>query len=270
MSSTVSLSNGLRLRVTAVLTQAPGQQTLKPELLAAKGDGVYRVFSDQNGVAVFAYELAFGQTSEGKRLRVTARPVGLMDGGKPTPTLSAEREFPPLESGGRVSIELFDVPPNGKVLDTLEMSRGGAAAAGASSIRFAGLTVKANGTTSSAKGDAAVSGRYAMFYLPGHGAYFFTTDASIGAPFVKAGWIDGPRMQFTIDNESFECISRLPIVASSRRAEVWVYHDPRYSPQGNWTRSDPGQPGRAADEFFAAASDSLNWFSTADRKEGTP
>jgi hypothetical protein len=38
---------------------------------------------------------------------------------------------------------------------------------------------------------------------------------------------------------------------------LWVYHDPNYKPAGNWTKADLASN---REEFFTAASDSLQWW----------
>jgi hypothetical protein len=45
---------------------------------------------------------------------------------------------------------------------------------------------------------------------------------------------------------------------SSDRGVTWIYHDPDFRPVGNWTQSDLRNASR--DQFFTAASDSLNWW----------
>jgi len=47
-------------------------------------------------------------------------------------------------------------------------------------------------------------------------------------------------------------------LTQSERGELWVYHDPNYKPEGNWTKTNPA--GGSDDEFFTAASDSLKWW----------
>jgi hypothetical protein len=98
-----------------------------------------------------------------------------------------------------------------------------------------------------------------MFYIPGRGGYFFSTDPPLGRAFVKSGSIDGNRMQFTVENNNYECTSAKPILPNSESAEVWVYHDPAYKPAGNWTQEIREGP-VPSEQFFAAASDSLSWW----------
>jgi hypothetical protein len=273
-SEAISLSSGLRVKITSTINELPEGQSLSPEMTAASGNSIYRIFRDENKLAVFAYELALQRSPDGTEVLLEVRPAGndfaskfpQADGGKPTPTLTAPRTYPPLTSGKRQSIDLFDAPPYGKVADVVDVSLKpeSAAAAGAGSLRFVGLTVKIGNMAAalSPGGESTVvTGLYVMFYIPGRGGYFFSTSAPEGRPFVKAGSIQGPLLKFTVENENYECTSQQPILAQSGSSEVWVYYDRKYKPTGNWTSNDPSQKGSGASRFFAAGSDSLDWFS---------
>jgi hypothetical protein len=61
-----------------------------------------------------------------------------------------------------------------------------------------------------------------------------------------------------LDNENYSCKSDAQILVHSAQGELWVYHDPNYKPAGNWTKSFPTNGSQ--DDFFAAASDSLDWW----------
>jgi hypothetical protein len=275
VSSGVSLGNGIRLRVSAnVSAQPANQQNLTASIEPASGNSVYRIYRDQNKLAVFAYELRLDRNPDGETMRLTVVPAGNefaqkfpnADGGKPTPTVPTTRDFSAVRSGQRVDVELFDTPPNGKVSDSVEvtLNRPGTPAANqvehspSDKIRFAGLKVSINGRAIDVGPPrAVVSGRFAMFYIPGRGGYFFAAEDPQNEKFVKAGWVDRNKMQFTLDNESFECMADVPILAGEARGELWAYHDPRYRPQGMPRSTNSPRPG---DEFSTAASDSLKWW----------
>jgi hypothetical protein len=265
--SAISLSNGVRVLITPSLKQVPDTQTLTPEIAPSAGTGIYRIFRDQNRLAVFAYELGFELTPDGSHVRVLVKPAGdafakrfpNADAGKPTPTVPADRSYGPLATGERASIELFDVPPNGAVADTVQVTLGSAGAAGSDQLRFAGLRVSVDRRPIAAGPARAVSGQYVMFFVPGRGGYFFATAPPPGHGFIKAGSVEGRRMQFTVDNQSWDCVSQDSILVHADRGEIWVYHDPQYQPQGNWTQSTPStKPGE--EQFFTAAADSLKWW----------
>jgi len=106
----------------------------------------------------------------------------------------------------------------------------------------------------------SVSGRYAMFYIPEQGGYFFSADPPNRGAFAKVGSIEGKRMRFTIDNVNFECTAAQPILAQAESSDVWVYHDASYEPAGNWTQVSGTAEEPDKVEFFTAASNTLNWW----------
>jgi hypothetical protein len=272
-SPVISLSNGVRLRITA----NPGNDArddahdpLKIEMKPATGNSVYRIFRDESGLAVYAYELVIQRLPDGD-FRIVAKPAGeefaakfpYADGGKPTPTLPKESESPPLNPGGRFTIE---IPTNPGLFehrtDTVQVqpdTSSGAATPAAPMIRFVGLQVAIHGEPVPTNGPSApVSGPYAMFFIPKRGGYFFSTQPVTTLPFVQAGAVDHMLLKFTIDNEDYECTASALILTQSERGQIWVYHDAHYKPAGNLTNSNPNP--QSPDEFFTAAADSLNWW----------
>ena len=272
-SSTVTLSNGVQVAITAGSPQGiPG--SVKIDLEPASGNSVYRIFWDENGLAVFVYELSVQRTEDGDHFRVTAkaatddfaRKFPNVDAGKPAPTLDQPRESPQLASGDHFDIE---IPTDPGVLENItdavqvRINARGVEPSDPSSpsvhFRFSGLKVYRDGTLASPQGPAAVvAGRYLMFYLPGRGGYFLSAEPVTSRPFVKAGVVDGMHLRFTLENHTYDCYSDLQILPRAEKSEVWVYHDPAYKPAGNWTGTHP--EAASSDEFFTAASDSLKWW----------
>ncbi len=258
-SSTVSLNNGVRIQVTANLGQPTGQQTLTVEMARASGDSFYRIFWDQNHLAVYAYELQVALMPNGSSLRAIAKPAETefasrypnADAGKPVPTLSAEHSLGPLGSGQRATLNLFEIPGMG--LDVSETIRVIFGAESGGAIRFSALTVASDGVVIAGPGAGSVAGRYAMFYIPGRGGFFFSREPVAGRAFLKAGTMEGNRMRFTIDNVDYECDSG----ATIGTGEIWVLHDAGYRPAGTWTGD--AQSG-FREQFFMGASDSLGWW----------
>jgi hypothetical protein len=289
-SSTISLDNGLSFSISATLGTPAETERLNVEMFRASGDSFYRVFKDQSGLAVFAYELELARASGENEFRVTARPAGDgfasrfpgADGGKPVPTLSADREFVIHVSSGTGSggaagnsaeIGLFTLEGQGlKVIDVarvtaIEAGAPGAAQSGQQTplLRLSGLRVSINGAPDITGFGGQVVGKFALIYIPGQGAYYFSVTAM--DKLTKAGSIDHHRMSFTVDNEAFECVADKDILARANSgesreesAEVWVYHDPAYAPAGNWTALAGPSASRGADRPFAAAADSLQWW----------
>jgi hypothetical protein len=275
-SSTISLSNGIRVKVTANTgsnTSNDASDNLKVEMKPATGNSIYRILRDDTGLAVWAYELVVDRLPDGDHFQIVAKPAGQefaakfpnADGGKPTPTFPIPIESPPLGAGGTFTV---DIPTNPGLFehrtDTVQVQpdprddgKSGTGGPPAPMIRFSNLKVSIAGKPVLANGPGAlVYGPYAMFYVPTRGGYFFSTQPVTSLPFVQVGDVDHNRLKFTVDNEDFECGSTVPILTQADRGQIWVYHDPQYKPAGNWTKSNP----KSADEFFTAASDSLNWW----------
>ena len=127
---------------------------------------------------------------------------------------------------------------------------------GKGALRFAGLRVSLDGKlVAGPPPPGAVSGRYVMFYIAGQGGYFFSTEPGRG--FVKTGTIDRTRMQFTLDNQTYDCLATAPILTTGDQGEVWVFRDPSFQPAGNWTQD---QNNGSSQSFFTAAADSLGWW----------
>ena len=273
VSADVALSNGVQLSVVT-RDQQGAAVALKVSMEPASGQSFFRIFRDENNLAVFAYELTVTRTSDGQQFRAIARPATEnfaarhpnADGGKPTPTLSATMESPLLDSGGSFVIPIPTAPELKQTLsDTVQVrlnARGAApVAAGqerSQEIRFSSLKVSIDNRPASPSGaGAAVAGRFAMFYVPGRGGYFFSLAPVDQPPFLQIGVVDGTHLKFTLENHGYDCTSDAAILTRTERGQLWVYHDPNYKPEGNWTKSEPAS---AREEFFTAAADSVRWW----------
>ncbi len=271
VSSRVSLSNGIQLTIST-RTDNGSPVSLNTSLEPATGNSFYRIFRDENKLAVFAYELEVARNEDGETFRVTAKPATEAfaarypnaDGGKPTPTLSSALSSRALNSGEGFAIPIPTDPGLGQMLtDTVQIlmrphGTGGEAPSDSAQIRFAGLKVYIQGKSASPSGAGSdVAGKYAMFYLPGRGGYFFSTQAVDQRPFQQIGIVDGKHLTFTVDNEMYDCTASAPVLVHSDSGQLWVYHDPSYKPAGNWTKNDAAGD---KDEYFTAASDSIRWW----------
>ena len=278
-SSTIALSNGARIEVTAGFGHPTGEETLTVEMARASGNSFYRIFWDQNHLAVYAYELALDLAPGGDRVLAAAKPAEEefashypnADAGKPVPTLSEVHDLGPLGSGQSATLGLFEIPGVGlAVSETLQVKLNQSGGTGGP-LRLAGIQVFADknagkGTerelVSGPAPKASVAGRYVMFYIPGRGAYFFSAEPVSDRAFVEAGSVDHNQMDFSIDNEAFHVTADAPILTQPESGDVWVYHDPAYKPSGNWTLDLTGATTAQSAEnaFFTAASDSLSWW----------
>src|ERR1700722_19337798 len=132
VSARVSLSNGLQLTI-ALRSDNATPATLKTSLEPASGDSFYRIFRDENNLAVFAYELEVTRTADGENFRIRAQAATEAfaakypnaDGGKPTPTLSTVLQSALLSSGEHFTIPIPSNPGLGQNLsDTVQIMLG--------------------------------------------------------------------------------------------------------------------------------------------------
>ena len=269
--ATATLGNGLRLRfVTDSGNGTPGP--LKTELRLASYNSVYRIFRDDTGLAVYAYELRVELTPDGDHFRLSAEPAGTefaakvpyADGGKPTPTLPRPIVSTPLDPGGKFTV---DIPTNPGLwehrTDTVEIQPGASVIprtdrkAPPAKLRFTGLQVFINGKLVSPAGPGTmVAGKYTMFYLPRYGGYFFSTEPVITNLLMRPATVDRTQLRFTIDDQTYLLNSEAPILLASEGGPVWVYYDRNYRPARRRPSENPN--GRVSDQFFTAASESLN------------
>jgi hypothetical protein len=267
-SSTVTISNGVELEVTADLGHPTGEEQLTVEMARASGNSFYRIFWDQNKLAVFAYELRVDLASNGESINLTALPCETefasrypqADAGKPVPSLSAERALSAIGSGQTALLPLFEIPGMGiHLTDTVRVKLNQAGGSGALHLAGARVMIKGQVISGASPPPSAVSGKFVMFYLPDRGGFFFSGGPVNGRPFVSTGMADRNILRFTVDNEDYEVVASAPIFSNADGGQVWVYHDPAYEPEGNWTQ-DPHSPTPGVEQFFTAGSDSLGWW----------
>ncbi|HEV2687001.1 MAG TPA: hypothetical protein VGV35_00565 [Bryobacteraceae bacterium] len=264
----VMLGNGVQVQITTKSSTGDAGH-LKADVTPAAENSVYRIFRDETGLAVYAYEIVVEGLPDGNHFQVIARPAGeefaakfpYIDGGKPTPTLPRPIESIPLLSGGRFTV---DIPTNPGWFehrtDTIQIGPARSGFQSVAKLRFVGLRVSINEKAVPIQGPGTmVAGRYVMFYIPGKGGYFFSTlPIETSRLAFVAGTVDGTRLRFAFGDEAYDCNAEAPILLESQSGQVWVYRDSNYSPRGSQNRRGP-RP-RASGEFFTAASDSMDWW----------
>jgi hypothetical protein len=74
-----------------------------------------------------------------------------------------------------------------------------------------------------------VSGPIIWFYLPERGRFIFSITPYEGYDFQKIGFVQGNKIAFQIAGDRYEWISTTPVFSGG--GNLWVLHDPNYSPQ---------------------------------------
>jgi hypothetical protein len=165
-----------------------------------------------------------------------------------------------MHPGQPIRFAVFSTPGAGvDVVDSVELTLDNQESTSSDgAVRFDRLKVYVNKNLAAPAANGSVSGRYAMFYIPGQGGFFFSSGPVPGKPFIMAGGFDRARMLFTIDNVTYDGVAVSPFLPQNNQGEAWVYHDPNYKPEGNWTKplNDPAELSRPP-QFFTAASNTL-------------
>ena len=80
------------------------------------------------------------------------------------------------------------------------------------------------------KSASPVAGALVWFYVQGRGRFIFSLAPRDGYEFQKVGVVDGNRIEFTMGGDRYEWLSASPILSGGGTWNVWVLHDPKYSP----------------------------------------
>jgi len=221
---------------------------------------IHRVLEDNAGGFIFGYDLLVAANPTLKQFKIEVRPLDRQfesklraektNGAEPART-DVAATFPKpaapqmLDDGDAFSLDLlvnqntgvkivdvvrvtFDrsnlrdpsprMMPRDFTLDAVELSMkdyrllidGNAIAAGKSAHGFAGALL--------------------WFYVQDRGRFIFSLAPHAGYDFQKVGIIDDNRIEFTLSGNRYEWLSSSPILPGGGTWNLWVLHDPRYSP----------------------------------------
>jgi hypothetical protein len=110
--------------------------------------------------------------------------------------------------------------------------RGAGGSGGSAGIGVSGGAdgiVRDASTTSGSGG--VLTGPAASIYVPGHGAYYFSLEASPG--FQEIGHASRDRLSFSLDGEDVEIAASQNVLKHSSYRPVWVKHDPSIKSKEN-------------------------------------
>ena len=249
------------------------RSALKTSLEPATGNSFYRIFRDENNLAVFAYELEVARTADGLNFRVTAKAATEAfatrfpnaDGGKPTPTLSSPLESPLLNSGEKVHHprpfqSRARTEPHRYGPDPAGPARSGErwrGELGADSFRGPeSLHPRKVGDPFRRRRRCVGSIRHVLYPRTRR---LFLLQRARGSAAVRTGGGGGRQASDASPSTMKPTIAprARPILVHADRGQLWVYHDPNYKPAGNWTKAIRAN---VKDEYFTAASDSMQWW----------
>jgi len=122
------------------------------------------------------------------------------------------------------------------------------------------------------KSTSPVAGALVWFYVQGRGRFIFSLAPRDGYEFQKVGIVDGNRIEFTMGADRYEWLSASPILSGGGTWNLWVLHDPKYSPL--FGAEKPPDTGKSVlqkvDEAVAKANVNVNVPSQGGRSMVTP
>ena len=221
--------------------------------LVVNDKGIHRVVSDKSGNILYAYGIeAFAGPQPGAATirikpldaetgaRLRSRAAG-KDTSGPIATVGGVREFPGVQKGQAVRLEILHNPSTGeKIYDILRPSTDATQAPTGrihadlappvEELSFREIALIVNGEKAAAP-SGWLTGAVARLYLPGRGAYFLSTyQPKTPQLFRHMVYADRHSLEFAIDGDIIRVTSTGNVLTQSESGIVWVYHDPKYQP----------------------------------------
>ncbi|HMJ26685.1 MAG TPA: hypothetical protein VK475_12680 [Pyrinomonadaceae bacterium] len=229
---------------------------------------IHRVLEDNAGRVIFGYDLLVASDPTAKQFKIEVRPLdrqyesrlkaekanGLLpDQPAVIATFPNPTEPQMLDDGDAFSLDLlvnqnagvkivdvvrvtFNLPnfdinprmmPRDFTLDAVELA-----------MKDYRLLVDGN-AIAAGKSANGVAGALLWFYVSDRGRFIFSLVPRTGYDFQKVGVIDENRIEFTLNGNHYEWLSSSPILPGGGAWNLWVLHDPDYTPIFG---SDPAPP----------------------------
>jgi hypothetical protein len=217
---------------------------------------IHRLLVDTEGKPVFGYDLQVSPNKDLKQFKVAAGPLDADfankllaknpgRGGATISTLPQSSESQLLDDGDAFALDLLVNPSTGiKIVDVVKVSFDRDTLWDINpktlprdfTLEEVQLAVKEyrlliNGkVVASGKPANTCSGALIWFYVPGHGRFIFSLVPRDGYPFQKVGIVAGNEIEFTVGRDRYQWISSAPVLRDGGAWNLWVLHDPDYTP----------------------------------------
>ena len=217
---------------------------------------IHRVLTDAERRVVFAYNLSVNADPLERKFRLTVLPAdeafrrSFMKDFTPLKTNQALATFPKstapqtLDDGDAMTLELLVNQESGvKIIDvvTLTFDRSRLReqylesipkdfTLDAVALKIKNPSLSVNGSVVSKSKSSGCSGALLWFYMPERGRFIFSLVPREGYEFQKIAVLDGNTIQFDVDGEHFEWSSGASILPNGGTWNLWVLHDPEYTP----------------------------------------
>lgn len=220
--------------------------------VAGQQDMVNRVVIDRAGNILFAYNLEASHGAASGTVKIRIMPISpaseasiikssSMDGrprftGAHLPTVAALREFPSVQMGQAVMLDILQNPSTGeKIYDVIRPIAGSApvmsveAVPAREAISLNRIAVRVNGKSIPAP-SSVVMGEAVRIDFPGRGACILAAADPHRAGFTKIARADGKTLTWTAGSDRFEITSAGNVLTQAEKGELWVFQDRHYQP----------------------------------------
>jgi hypothetical protein len=245
-------------KASADLQRVPAVLSAQP--LAEDNQVIHRVLQDTAGRFIFGYDLWVAPNPAAKQFKIVVRPLdpqyeSKLRAGNPSEGEPSQSEiistFPKatgpqtLDDGDAFSLDLLVNQNTGvKIVDIVSVAFDRAKMRDSSpgmlprdfTLDAVELTVKdyrllVNGNVVSVgRSTKGCAGALLWFYVPKRGRFIFSLVPREGYEFQKVGIIEDNRIEFTVSGSRFEWLSSSPILPGGGIWNLWVLHDPNYTP----------------------------------------
>ena len=228
------------------------------QALIGENHVIHRVLVDASGRFLFGYDLQVAPEATFKKFRITVKPIDpeferklkmrsadLTDGKISTLPQSADPQV--LNDGDAFALDLLINQETGvKIVDVVKVSfdrsqlwdinpptipRDFTLDAVEFRLKEHQLLVDGN-LVSAGKPGSGISGALVWFYLEGKGRFIFSLVPREGYDFRKAGLVADNLIEFSWKGKRYQWQSTSPILPKDGTWNVWVLHDPKYTPFG--------------------------------------
>jgi hypothetical protein len=222
---------------------------------------IHRVLVDTEGKPIFGYDLFVQVNSTLKQFKITAGPLDPLfeskliargsNGQLPQPaprrisTLPQSSDAQLLDDGDAFALDLLINANAGiKIVDVVKVSfdRGSFwntvpkslprdFTLDAVELALKEYQLLLNGTVvATSKSTTGCAGALVWFYVPEHGRFIISLVPRDGYEFQKIGLVADNKIEFTVNGDHFEWISSAPVLKHGGAWNLWVLHDPLYTP----------------------------------------
>jgi hypothetical protein len=217
---------------------------------------IHRLFVDEKQQFYFGYDLIVERAQAAGEYRVTVRPLGAdyermlrarkaFQNRRPHPNLSPAASVSQPQTvadGDTFAIDVLVNPRNGaKIVDVIKVTsddprlqEAPASTRPPRDFTLEDMQLKVSAYKLLVDGEAVYSstsgcaGPLIWFALPGRGRFIFSLVPRPGYDFQKVGTVEHNKIKFAHDGQSYEWVSRLPVVGNGGNWNLWVLHDAGY------------------------------------------